>query len=624
MLNSRIQQKAYAANSNIYFNGQVNASVYSANYTSTTFTATPQNSVLFTQSFPNIAFNGFSPEVPCSNLANTDSGDRPMIDRIPLSNGSCNIVTLQANGYQAGLGSLVAFDVVFTGTFYVDAPGKIPISVNHDDGWFLGIGSANGQQPTNAGGNMTNTPAKTPFKGYQVVAGYNDDKNGAPNNTQVNFPAAGMYPFELDYFEVNQGTLYLILNANNKLIQQAPPPTPTPTQTPTPKPTPTPTPAVYTISGNVFLDSNKNDILDSNESNYVTKPIVSANKGTTTDNVNGSYTISNVPAGTLNVNYTSLPSGYYMTTPLNGPPPSYNITVGPSCNTSGIAGAICTNGNITNLNFGITNTHPWYQSNCGNIRDDNGIVDSLPAGQVALSISSACKSPGLLYTGAINADLGLGQASVTNQIVGGTKYPEMYPVGTQLPTSYNVLLSKARDANIKQTNLSTVCNITNCTLPPTLNHGIYIANGNVSLNAFKFPANQNYVFLINGNLTINGPISVPIGSTMLFSSKGNITVASTVGAATPTSTTSNLDGWYIAGQSFILPTAGNCTDLRLNIAGSVVVNALGTGGTLQNSRDLCGNDTTYPTISFLQRLDMILNAPEFLGEQKILTREANP
>ncbi|HSX09501.1 MAG TPA: hypothetical protein VLF93_05075, partial [Candidatus Saccharimonadales bacterium] len=189
------------------------------------------------------------------------------------------------------------------------------------------------------------------------------------------------------------------------------------------------------------------------------------------------------------------------------------------------------------------------------------------------------------------------------------------------------LLAKEQNASIPTTNLSTVCTLSNCTLSGSLPHGIYVAtaaNSNVSLNAFTAPANQDYVFLINGNLTINGPISVPVGSTLIFSINGNITVSSTVGAATPTSTTPNLDGWYIAGQSFILPTAGNCTDLRLNIAGSVVVNALGTGGTLQNSRDLCGNDTTYPTISFLQRLDMILNAPQFLQDQRITSQEVSP
>ena len=145
----------------------------------------------------------------------------------------------------------------------------------------------------------------------------------------------------------------------------------------------------------------------------------------------------------------------------------------------------------------------------------------------------------------------------------------------------------------------------------------------MTLNAFSFPANQNYVFLINGTLTINGTITVPVGSTALFSSSGNIIFAPTVGTPA-TSTTISLAGWYVAGGSIILPTAGNCTDLRLNIAGSLVANAEGGGGTLQNNRDLCGNDSTTPTVSFLQRLDFILNAPQFLKDQLTVSQEVAP
>ncbi|HSX08650.1 MAG TPA: carboxypeptidase regulatory-like domain-containing protein [Candidatus Saccharimonadales bacterium] len=382
---------------------------------------------------------------------------------------------------------------------------------------------------------------------------------------------------------------------------------------------------VYQISGNVFNDSNKNGIQDGTESIYGTTPSITSNQGTVTTNANGTYAISNIPAGSVTVAYTSLPATYYVTSPLNGPPPSFTVTIGTAgCTVNGAPGAVCTAGNITALNFGITNTHPWTQSTCGDMRNDNGINDNLPAGQSALISSSSCAGPGLAFTGNTNANFGSGQASSTNQIVGGASYPELYSgSSSQLETSYPSLLAKEQNAGLTVTDLSTVCNLTSCTLPGTLAHGIYVASTNVTLNAFNVPANQDYVFLINGNLTIQGAISVPVGSTALFSAKGNITVTPTVGSAA-TVTTSSLAGWFVAGQSFILPTAGNCTDLRLNIAGSIVVNALGTGGTFQNSRDLCGGDTANPTVSFLQRLDMILNAPQFLEQQKILTSEANP
>jgi len=192
-----------------------------------------------------------------------------------------------------------------------------------------------------------------------------------------------------------------------------------------------------------------------------------------------------------------------------------------------------------------------------------------------------------------------------------------------LAMQYSSLLAKAQNANITPTDLATVCTITNCTLPASLPHGIYLANGDVNLNTYNFPTNKNYVFLVNGNLTLQGDIAIPLGSTALFSTAKNIIVSSNVGSI-PTVTTSNLTGWYIAGQSFIVNTNGNCNDLRLNIAGSVVVNTSGTGGTFQNKRDLCTADTTAPSVSFNQRLDMILNAPQFIRQQQTVSKELAP
>ena len=111
---------------------------------------------------------------------------------------------------------------------------------------------------------------------------------------------------------------------------------------PTPTPTPTPIP-LYTISGNVFVDNNKNGIIDSGETDYASAftITISPNAGTIATNANGTYTISNLPAGTYTVSYPNLPASYQMTSPLNGPPASYVVTVGPACTTNGAPGATC-------------------------------------------------------------------------------------------------------------------------------------------------------------------------------------------------------------------------------------------------------------------------------------------
>ena len=278
--------------------------------------------------------------------------------------------------------------------------------------------------------------------------------------------------------------------------------------------------------------------------------------------------------------------------------------------------------NIVNLNFGITNLFPWYQSTCGDIRDDNGIDDHLPAGETAITTNATCTNQAIGYTGDTPPKLGQGTISVSGQTIGGFSYPELF-TPSQLETSYSSLLAKAQNASLTLTDLSTVCNLSNCTLPNNLVHGLYVANGNVILNAYNFNNLANYVILINGDLTVKGNITVPNGSTALISTAKNIVVDASVGS-TPGSSATSLEGWYIAGQSFIVNSAGNCNDLQLNVAGSVIVNAQNSGGTFLNNRDLCGNDATDPTISFSQRLDMILNAPQFIKKQQTISQELAP
>lgn len=97
----------------------------------------------------------------------------------------------------------------------------------------------------------------------------------------------------------------------------------------------------YTISGNLFIDANNNALKDTGEANYDTRPGITSSRGTVTVNSDGSYQISNLTAGTVTVSMTNLPSDYYLTTPLNGPPPSYQVVVGPGCDTRGAKGALC-------------------------------------------------------------------------------------------------------------------------------------------------------------------------------------------------------------------------------------------------------------------------------------------
>jgi hypothetical protein len=380
----------------------------------------------------------------------------------------------------------------------------------------------------------------------------------------------------------------------------------------------------YTVSGNLFVDIDANGVLGSSEGNYSGRPTIMASRGVVTVNANGTYTISNLLAGPVTISYSGLPPGYFMTYPLNGPPPSYLITVGPSCSTNGANGATCAL-NISNLNFGINNTVPWVQTVCGDFRDDAGVTNPIPITQQALTTNATCSQPGILYTGNGNVTVAPGQLSSENWRVGGTTYPEVYRPSSAggISTSYANLYAKAQSIDTPPTNLATVCTLSSCTLPNNLQNGVYVANGDVTLNAASFNPNRDYVFLINGNLTIRGNVITPRSSISVFSASGNIIVASSVGNPA-TVTTANLSGIFSTDRSFIMNSNNNCTDLRLNLEGTLIVNAGRTGGGLQNNRNLCVGNVNNPALQMTQRLDFALNLPEFVRIQSVISNEISP
>lgn len=281
--------------------------------------------------------------------------------------------------------------------------------------------------------------------------------------------------------------------------------------------------------------------------------------------------------------------------------------------------------NIVNLNFGINNSYPWILSVCGDVRMDNGITNKAPINQSMITTNSSCTSPGIVFSGDSSTDFGQGQASASNQVVGGTSYPEVYTPANSggIYTSYTYLSQKATSGGLATTNLASVCTLSSCTLPANLPNGVYQANGNVSLNEYTFPPNRDYVFLINGNLTINGNVLTPNSSSTVFSTSGNIIVPASVGSP-QTQTTPNISGIISSDRSLILQSNNNCTDLRLNIEGTVIVNAGRTGSQLQNNRDLCANNGFYPSLQITQRLDFVLNLPEIVRIQTVTSQEVAP
>jgi hypothetical protein len=277
----------------------------------------------------------------------------------------------------------------------------------------------------------------------------------------------------------------------------------------------------------------------------------------------------------------------------------------------------------------------WIQVKGSDLRWDKGALEnkSLPSGQYTSVAAVSGGTSGVIFSGGTSGHAPcygascVGEASVAKWAVGKYPNPEVFTDNHSLiPTSYMFLQATAQGSGITPTTIDSQCagGLNNCTLSSSLRHDIYIANGNLTLSntIYTFPSAPsaacpaspepcNYVILVNGDLTINANIAVPIGSTVIFSAKGNIYDNSTV---------TSIAGLYSADNNFYTkwpdnpPTCSGSPDSQLVVSGTVVANAGRQGGTLFNKRSLCALDATTPSIVFVERPDFMLNYPSMVSQ----------
>jgi RHS repeat-associated protein len=154
----------------------------------------------FVQTFPNLNFNP-----PAGFVQNDTSGTgpttHPFTDVTTDAAGNfTGTIVAQGNGLMAGVGALGAFDAVFTSQLIVAHPGDFTFNVVADDGFLIGIGG----NAHRVNGAYVNAPPSnvSAFESYPLVGASNHLNSGlGPQAITVHFPAAGTYPYELDYFE---------------------------------------------------------------------------------------------------------------------------------------------------------------------------------------------------------------------------------------------------------------------------------------------------------------------------------------------------------------------------------------------------------------------------------------
>jgi hypothetical protein len=427
----------------------------------------------------------------------------------------------------------------------------------------------------------------------------------------------------------------------------------------------------------VFVDNNKNGLLDGTDHSYtdsaLTVTICAGNstggcanpyETTTTSTANGTFTTSATPLtpGTYTV-FLGVPTGYGATIPK---PPVATVTVGNAstgtpCSVPSGTGSCDANGNVINLNFGITDSLTWIQIIGGDASGDDisnpilgGFTDTLPKNaDLTCSQGSYALAPGeggthgVLNVGSGGVNTGQGQvAAAQSWVIGGlgsVNYPYVYdlPTSGEVRTSYDNLTYLVNQSGLSTTPLNTVSgcnNLTNCQLPTNFPGGTYTVSGDLTLTSstgsYTFPSNSNYVILVNGKVNIKTQIIVPDGSFVLFSSSDDINVESNVGV-NATSTNYALEGYYSTDKSFnvegIDPSgngancASNNPDLRLNVLGSIVVNAVtANGGGFYYERDMCVEDNLCPVFTITENPYFILNGPAWLMFPRRVWQEVAP
>ena len=118
----------------------------------------------------------------------------------------------QGNGLQAGVGQLSTFEAEFTANLVVAQAGDVTFRVSSKDGFLLGVG--NGASRVN--GDYDSAPASnaSAFENYPLVGAYDQccSSGVLAHLVTVHFPAAGSYPYELDYFQHSAGALSLVMD----------------------------------------------------------------------------------------------------------------------------------------------------------------------------------------------------------------------------------------------------------------------------------------------------------------------------------------------------------------------------------------------------------------------------
>lgn len=323
-------------------------------------------------------------------------------------------------------------------------------------------------------------------------------------------------------------------------------------------------------------------------------------------------------SSTITYSNTTNASGYYSIVARS--PDTYALTVlprEPDVTFMSTPKFICDGSSVTFTGVSDTATRSfgfwkiyggWFNSLGGGIYGGTGINQDIPSSSsdpTLIGTGAGTGGEGLVYVGSGAIDLGTNpDASISASGINatGTGY-------TGDRADYTYFLAKmgtydkiAWDGTGKPTYS-----------PGSNDFAIYTKKSNSTIN-FAPSSGQKMIFLIDGNVTVDADINIPVYANdpafLAVIASGTITFKSDVTRA---------DGWFVGDQLVFETTGDKATEQQFVGQGSFVGwDAI----TMQRDRGITNN--TSPSETFVYRPDFMVNAPAPMTASYYVWRQENP
>jgi len=241
---------------------------------------------------------------------------------------------------------------------------------------------------------------------------------------------------------------------------------------------------------------------------------------------------------------------------------------------------------------------PWFQGTVGNIHTEGDLNGNVPPGNYISAVDIAVGDSGLVTYNGLVVNIGNGSESDADW-----DFQESYS-GTINTYNYSYFKSKIIDQSEFLDNTLSSSN-----RPGT--DGAYFHNGDLTTESpqFAIPANRNLVFLVDGNLNIDGRLEVNNSSFLAFIVSGDIIISSSLSGSF---NNPDIQAVLIADGQIQTGNSAN----RLFMQGVFVSWA---GFDLQRTYD--GGNAAE---NFIYTPNFFVNAPTYLRQSETTWREIKP